>query len=98
MNVYVLLNKAVRQLFFHCWQRVFSSCCEIHIMLSRSKTWDYGLPLSGIPCSNSVGSMDVSAMCCQVEVFRDEPITLPEESYREWRVCVWSRNFNNGSV
>jgi len=35
---------------------------------ARFKAWVYGRPLAGIVGSNPTGGMDVSVVCCQVEV------------------------------
>jgi len=52
---------------------------------ARAKAWVCGSSLAEILGSNPTGSVDVifvlSVVCCQVEVYCDEPITLPEESY-----------------
>ena len=67
---------------------------------ARSKAWVCGPSPAGIVGSNPAGVMDLSFVCCKVEVLKGrrlcfDPITLPEESYQLWCVWVWSWILNN---
>jgi hypothetical protein len=69
------------------------------LLAACTKEWVGGHSLEGITGSNPAEDMDVSCECCVLSGtgLCDGPITLPEESYRVWRLylCVTSKqNFN----
>ena len=68
---------------------------------ARIKAWVCGRSLARIAGSNPAGGMGICLLwvsCIVVLSGRGlcvEPTTDPEEPYRVWCVCVWSRNLTN---
>jgi len=57
-------------------------------VVARCKAWACGRSRSGIAGSNPSVSMNVSVVCCQVEVSCVGLTIGREEFYRLWCVCV----------
>ena len=56
-------------------------------MAERSKAWGRGRSLGGITVSNPAGVMFGGSVLSGIDLC-GRPITLPDESYRVWCVCV----------